>query len=227
MSQSIASPVPVYTIPDSALAERVRRSEVRREWRKARRMLRAAMAQSRAYDGSPLEGEKSSRKNIRKDALKAARLACRRAFVSRIGRRIALASLLIVKRPDGRPLWTICDPRHPVGENNGRWNTGSQTVAHITQPGPDIRVPGGRVPDSPSIVPTGGIPPLPAAARRAVTDPHIRKRALWVGLLYQPEGWEEVRPDPAIVVEWKDRPGEYYALVVWGPDRPRIMEFVD
>lgn len=39
--------------------------------------------------------------------------------------------------------------------------------------------------------------------------------------------WAQVRPDPALVVEWTDRPGEYYALAVWGHDGPRIVEFVD
>ena len=50
-----------------------------------------------------------------------------------------------------------------------------------------------------------------------------------IGVLYQPTAWTELQPnaDPALVVEWLDRPGEDFALAVWGHDGPRIMEFVD
>src|SRR5438067_1058324 len=67
----------------------------------------------------------------------------------------------------------------------------------------------------------------PAQVRRILANPKTQKRANWVGALYQPESWTERNPDPAVVVEWKDLPGQYFALAVWGADYHRIMEFVD
>lgn len=54
-----------------------------------------------------------------------------------------------------------------------------------------------------------------------------RKRAMWLGVLYQPESWRQIDPDPALICEYTDLPGEYYALAVWGGDRAKIMEWVD
>jgi hypothetical protein len=229
MSHAIVTPAAVYTIPDSVLADRVRVAEVRREWRKARKLLRAALDQARAYRGSPLRAEQDSRKSLSKQTLLQARQMARRAWCSRQGRRIDLAAILGDKRPDGKPVWCIADPARAIGESNGQWNydSGKPDQIRLRIAGQWVVIAGAKRAGIGDLVPTGGIPPLPPAARVALTDPKIRKRALWVGLLYQPEGWAEAKPDPAIVVEWKDRPGEYYALVVWGPDRPRIMEFVD
>ena len=78
-----------------------------------------------------------------------------------------------------------------------------------------------------SLQPGKGFPALPAKIRRLLTDKKIRKRAALVGVLYQPEEWRQANPDPALIVEWKALPGQYFALAVWGPDYHRIMEFVD
>jgi hypothetical protein len=145
----------------------------------------------------------------------------RAAYLGRMGRRIDLLSMLSLLRQDGSPVWTVADPRYRVAADNGGYDSDG-----------DLRWPGrgsayirtqspckNRTPQ--------GMPPLPARVRQLVTDPAIRRRANRVGVLYQPEEWMQVRPDPALVVEWRDRPGEYYALAVWGADLPKIMEWVD
>lgn len=51
--------------------------------------------------------------------------------------------------------------------------------------------------------------------------------AKWMGILYQPDSWIEINPDPALIVEWKVLPKEYYCLAVWGGDKAQIEEFID
>jgi len=159
------------------------------------------------------------------------RALARATVLERCGRRIDLDALMQERRPDGLPRWAIVDPCVSLtNAANQRTSEGKRdddgTVmlggTWRQKPAWSYRVNGGRV----AHLPAGGIPPLPEAARALVTDRTIRRRAAWVGLLYQPEEWVELRPDPAVVVEWKDRPGEYYCLCVWGGDRARIMEFV-
>ncbi len=207
------------------LEPRTRIDAVRRDIRRARAALHAELRATHRYAGGLL-AERQSSLARREDAVKTARLTVRRAYLSRVGRRIDLVALLRQRRADGKPLWTIRDPDGPLSDTTiGAYCAdGLRPAQNVRIPCGDMR-PAGRM--SQELAPAGGIPPLPPVARRAATDLKVRKRALWVGLLYQPDEWLEVRPDPAIVVEWRDRPGEYYALVVWGGDRARIMEFVD
>lgn len=211
----------------AALDRRVDRRTTARAVRDAERTLAAELAAIVPYEGGlPLEVQSASRRA--KAARDAAELVLRRAWCRRRGRKIDLAALLNRRRADGFPAWAVVDPLQPMGSeySNGKFDTdgtihvsGWRTIPGITK----ITRNGQTL----AYQPQGGIPPLPPAARKAVTDATVRKLAKWVGLLYQPEEWLEVRPDPAVVVEWADLPGEFYALCVWGHDRHRIMEFID
>jgi hypothetical protein len=153
-----------------------------------------------------------------------------RALVARRrGRRIDLAGLLSEHRADGLPLWAIVDPTVSISAGNGKRDSdgtfyvamaGDRCSSLYVRYRPHDQADGVR-----AFVPLG-MPVIPRRAREILRDEKVRRRAKWVGVLYQPEEWQEVNPDPAIVVEWKDAPGEFYALAVWGGDRARIMEFV-
>lgn len=177
------------------------------------------------------------------------RLEVRRTWLSRQGRKIDLISLLTQRREDGSPLWAIADPMMKLGgekrwsgtdTRNGmiecsssaqtatywvaakshqrsRWGSGYDLAASITVPMHDVN----------HDYTADAIPALPARVRALFGDKKIRDRAKFVALLYQPSEWRLPKPDPAVVVEWWDRPGEYFALAVWGVDGPAIMEFVD
>jgi len=151
------------------------------------------------------------------------RPAIRRAWLSRLGRRIDLVALLNQQRPDGSPAWAVVDPRRTIGRDNGARHNHSTNSLHVGGVGVDpidLRQYDARQ------VPSG-MPPIPQRVRDLLADTKIAGRAKWIGVLYQPESWRDVNPDPALVVEWSDVPGEYYALAVWGGDRARIMEWVD
>lgn len=202
---------------------RVNRRTVKQTIRRALAEFRAVREQARAYDGG-LPLEKRSRKHLLASAVAAARKTARMIYVSRIGRRIDLAALLNERRPDGYPLWTVVDPAYRDTYYQGEEGRRSSSAVKV---GGSYRSISGLRNQETTVEPGGHVPALPRQARRLLTDSRIRRRAAWVGLLYQPQEWREVRPDPAVVVEWKDLPGEYYALAVWGHDGPRIMEFVD
>lgn len=177
------------------------------------------------YDGG-LAAEVDSLNRLRNSRRKAARTKRRQLYLSRIGRRIHLAELLKQRRQDGTPKWTIVDPAYSMTQiANGKFDTDGQIYVGMRW----VNIKGleeGRDAPRKAFVPAG-MPALPQRVRDLATDKTIRKRARWVGVLYQPEEWHEVDPDPALVVEWEDIPGEYYALAVWGDDMPQIMEFVD
>ena len=153
------------------------------------------------------------------------RPAIRKAWLSRLGRRIDLVALLNQQRPDGSPAWAVVDPRRPIDwRNGGRWVGGSVgSLMYVAGSGID---PYGLRSYSQLQVPSG-MPPIPQRVRDMLADTKIASRAKWIGVLYQPESWREANPDPALVVEWADVRGEYYALAVWGGDRAAIMEWVD
>lgn len=207
------------------LKRRIGRRTVSRTIADLRRDMAAARIAERRYDGG-LPAELHSAARIRARRVADAKTKRRKALLSRVGRRIDLAAVLRQRQPDGTPRWTIVDPLKSVGGNGaeGRFDTDGlliiggtwRTIAELKRA------------DQPrkAFVPLG-IPALPQRVRDLATDPKVRRRANWVGILYQPEEWQEVEPDPALVVEWKDAPGEYYALAVWGVDGPAIMEFVD
>lgn len=214
---------------NAALGQRKLLSDVQDEIAAARESLHAEMDATADYVGG-LPAEITSAKFRRKKAKLAARLAARKAWVSRKGRPIDLVALLKQSRPDGLPLWALADPMrasdqnvrvdsggdYVVGNNNACGNYDNK-LSSVIKVGRKT----GR-----SMRPADGIPPLPPVARRIVIDKDIRRRAHFVHLLYQPAEWLQVNPDPAIVVEWIDLPGQYFALCVWGADRPQIMEFV-
>lgn len=159
----------------------------------------------------------------------------RAEFFGQVGRRIDLMSLLCQQGADGNPLWALVDPLHTIGWLNGRVSEKGKRVI------PDAEVQVGELerssqvfsllarfskPLDESFDPIG-LPPLPQRVRELAINQKIRRQAFWVGVLYQPDQWAAVDPDPALIVQWKDRPGEYHALAVWGVDGPAILEFVD
>lgn len=70
-----------------------------------------------------------------------------------------------------------------------------------------------------------GLPPIPQKVREMIASPTITRRANRIGILFQPAAWIETNPDPALVVEWRDLPGQFYVLAVWGEDAPQIQEW--
>jgi|SRR5579875_1163961 len=170
----------------------------------------------------------------------------RALLCSRWGRRIDLIALLKQCNEKGEFFWGLADPFQSFGRNNGysfiqdggekrgirhichwiyRGNLSSWGVITIEHP---LSV------DLKEWDHTGHVvkatPPLPPRVRAIALDPKLRKRARWIGLVFPLDHTWMVQKqvDPALVAEWKDLPGEYYALAVWGKkDRPRIMEFVD
>lgn len=147
----------------------------------------------------------------------------RAAYLSRVGRPIDLAGLLRQRRRSGAPRWAVVDPVQPISGNNGKFDTDGQ----LGIGGKWRDITGLTESDGPrrAFLPSG-LPSLPPRVRDLATDDTIRRRANWVGVLYQPDQWREVEPDPALIVEWRDRPGEYFALAIWGGDRGQIEEFL-
>ena len=197
----------------SATQRRVSRTTVRR---KVRQLLEQRREIKRRYAGG-LPAETQSRDRMLAPIPAMVRLEIMRGR----GRRIDLAALIRQRRKDGSPLWAVVDPTLPIGTGNGVVGKSSLRVGsrvHVSLPaGPTLRE------DFLAV----GLPVLPERVRQIVTDRDIRRRARWVGVLYQPQEWQQPEPDPAVVVEWKDAPGEFFALAVWGHDGPAIMEFVD
>lgn len=223
MAETTATPVDLL----ASLHRRVDARKVKSEVRDLARTAREIIAR---YRGG-LPAEISSRnellsqlglRNLRGYSCRhCIRPAIRRAIMRRRGRRIELAGLLKQRRSNGLPAWAIVDPRFPISHANGsRCNDGSLYINSRRYRIADL--PG----DGKEYIPDG-MPVLPARVRALVQDKKILRRAKWIGVLYQPESWREVKPDPAVVAEWLDLPGEYYALAVWGGDRAKIMEWVD
>ena len=203
---------------------RVSTTTVERKLRALRAEQRQARIEERRYDGG-LPAELSSLRTIRTSRRDKARTARRQILLSRVGRRIDLSAILKQRRADGLPRWTIADPDVPMelGYQNGVIDTrGGIRIGHHYLGSGWTGMPEPKRALTPS-----GLPALPPRVRELASDPQKRRRAKWVGVLYQPEEWEEINPDPALVVEWQAEPGVYYALAVWGDDGPAIMEFVD
>lgn len=132
-----------------------------------------------------------------------------------------------MRRADGSPVWALVDPRRPIDHYNGRHDTDGTTAwprhdstwyRYIPYDDKAKRLAKSFIPD--------GMPALPKRVRALIKSPRVKRLATRVGVLYEPTTWREVKPDPALIVEWKDLPGEFYALAVWGGDRARIMEWV-
>jgi hypothetical protein len=161
---------------------------------------------------------------------------------SRWGRRIDLIALLKQCNEEGEFFWGLADPFQKFGSYNGYsfipenepkrgirkiCQADLTTWRDVTIEHPlSVNLKGWRY--MPCVV--KATPPMPPRVRALALKPKLRKRARWIGLVFPLDHtWMvEKGVDPALVAEWKDRPGEYYALAVWGrKDRPRIMEFVD
>jgi hypothetical protein len=205
-----------------------------REGRKHHRSILNELADRQVSyrDGLPAEQQSLSvYEDNAKNRLAVARSVIRGHICSRKGRRIELAGLLCQRDKEGKPIWAIVDPRFPISRNNG-YHDSDGTIGWDGRGGPTggswyrYAPPSEQLRINTKAFQPAGLPPLPAKVRRIINDPKIQKRACRIGILYMPDSWVEVNPDPALVVEWKDRPGEYYALAVWGADKPRIMEFV-
>lgn len=187
-----------------------------------RQEMRQARADEHRYDGG-LPAEQSSLYQLQQKRRRNAKAKRRALLISRVGRRIDLAALLNQRRRDELPRWAIVDPTRFLGNKEGQFDSdGMHCIGGYWRTIRGAK----KLASGKSFLPVG-MPALPPRIRELATDPNIRRRARWVGVLYQPEEWREVEPDPALVVEWKARPGEYYALAVWGHDGPAIMEFVD
>ena len=204
----------------AALAPRVSKETTRSRIRELAERLKAGQA---AYRGG-LAAERQSAE-AQRVALKA---QMRASYFAGLGRRIDLSALMAKACADGKPKWAVADPTQPLSDTNGAYDRfGNALVARHSHASywvySDIHVDHKKFAN----VRAAGLPALPPRVRQLATDQRIRKHARWVGVVYQPESWTEINPDPALVVEWKERPGEYYALAVWGGDRPEIMEFVD
>lgn len=202
------------------------------------RDLRRAAQEIRARYRGGLKAEMDSRdtllansglrSQLRQYSRSHKRPAIRRAILSRRGRKIDLAGLLNLSRADGAPVWAVVDPRKPIDSSNGTQQQWSQKPSTLHVGGLKIEVPGlrRRKLDYTAV----GLPPIPARVRELLTSPDyvkLRSRTVWMGVLYQPDEWTKKKPDPALVVEWIDNPGVYFALAVWGGDRAKIMEWVD
>lgn len=197
---------------ESALQVRTSRALIAtdvRDLRRARHELR------NRYAGG-LPAEKQSRDAL----LKARRHAVRLTVLRGHGRRIDLRGLLNQSMPNGHPLWAIVDPRLPISRINGSYDSDG-TIGIGNQ----WRTIHGVERTKRNFI-AQGMPVLPARVREMIGNVDA-DRINWLGVLYQPDAWEEMKPDPALIVSYKDLPGEYYALAVWGGDRARIMEFVD
>lgn len=207
------------TIQDALLARRPhKRAVVARVKRLGRQLAR----QTKRYRGG-LPAEVQSVDLLRRQT---ARLI-RRELFSRRGRPIDLVALLRQRRPDGMPVWCLADPRYPLGEYNGAWrwpHKDSPAVAVALCNG--RRIEAGNGGPGAELLRPSGMPALPRRVRSIVNSPLVTRHASMVGVLYQPDEWQQLHPDPALIVEWRDLPGQYYALAIWGGDRARIAEYV-
>lgn len=223
---------------------RINRRSARAQVKIARRQL--SRAKARYAQGT--EAEAQSLRAL----IDATHLECRRTMLRSKGRKIALLGLLSQLRQDGNPLWALVNPLHKIGcssrwasglNSNGAYSMAQERSAQYSErpAGYNVLEINGRdaitIPlDLGIVLESGGgyrhlvpsgMPALPPKVRRILSNPKVLKRANWIGVLYQPAEWSKPNPDPALVVEWKDVPGEYYALAIWGGDYHRIMEFVD
>lgn len=196
--------------------------------------VQAAVAEHRrlrqAYQGG-LTAERQSWRQRRTET----RSAIRAAYLAGLGRPIDLVALLRQRDASASPIWTVADPASEITARNGRiGGDGSVRIIGLGKArgrygwaaSDTRRIETGRPCGGGEDYQPAGMPALPPEARPIVTDDKIRRRANFVGVLYQPETWHQVDPDPAIVVEWRDRPGEYFCLAVWGGDRAQIEEFL-
>lgn len=216
---------------DRRVNRRTVKREVRQHVRHAREIVFAERRAAKERYAGGLPAEKTSLAvmldSLHKRAL-VQRQEVRRSVLRRCGRRIHLGQLMAERRADGSPAWAIVSPNQPIGPNlnNGLHDTNGSVYWHAPHYDVWLKLYEGAPNLAKSFKPVG-MPALPPTVRTLCSDKTILRRAKRIGILYQPEAWVEVRPDPALVVEWADLPGEYYALAVWGVDGPRIMEFVD
>lgn len=191
------------------LSKRPRRDVVASQ---VRQVLQRRRADRERYAGG-LKAERSANKIL----ASCAKEEVRALILGRKGRRIDLVSVLRQRRQDGTPRWCLVDPTQEIGHWNGQYDSDGQ-----------LRISGHYIAGvgHKNVQPQGGFPALPPAVRELARDKKIRKRAEFVGVLYQPEEWREVDPDPALIVKWRGVPG-YFALAVWGGDMPQLMEFID
>jgi hypothetical protein len=177
------------------------------------------------YQGG-LTAERQSWNHLRKQT----RSAIRAAYLPGIGRKIELIDLLSQRDKANAPIWTIVDPAREIGSTNGQvTREGYVRIQPIIRTIEPYRLGYQYLETHRSCnkhcIPSG-IPSLPQKARSIITNFRIRRLATWIGVLFQPDTWYEANPDPAIVVEWKDLPNEYFCLAIWGSDRPNIEEFI-
>jgi hypothetical protein len=213
------------------LERRPDRRSIVRQWRQLHRQQ--CMVLSR-YGRST--GERQSALTVFREFHRRQRVL----LCSRWGRRIDLIALLKQCNEEGEFFWGLADPFREFGLYNGYAfiqesgsNRGIRHISLADHPWREARI------EHPLSIDVKGwghrcvvaaTPPMPPRVREMALKPKLRKRARWIGLVFPLDhSWMvQKQVDPALVAEWKDRPGEYYALAVWGKkDRPRIMEFVD
>ena len=145
------------------------------------------------------------------------------------GRLIDLRAIASQQREDGMPMWSVVDPRFPVGTFNGNVDLDGDVRVGINSSYKWIRDEQGMIKFSHkgfSLIPEG-IPPIPPKVRDIISNKEITSNASILGLLFQPTAWLVQKPDPALIVQWYAIPDKWFCLAVWGQDKPGIMEFVD
>lgn len=158
-----------------------------------------------------------------------------------VGRKIDLEFLLRQMNKNRDPIWALVDPTKQLGRYNGRVVVGKRRMIYQIGRADEDR----QWPNTSITITTNepwwanfyqtvdkqptGFPVLPKRIRELVLDKSIRKDASFVAVLYKCSDWttsKVIPADPAIIMEWKSLPKEYYALAIWGGDRAEIMEFV-
>lgn len=177
-----------------------------------------------AYQGAILPAEADSKYRLESNS----RLAVEKEKYRSVGRRIDLASMLNQQRPDGNPRWAIVDPRYSIGTGGATSHVnGLRRYGCLYVGGVHVSVKG--ITAHQDFLPVG-FPPLPEPVRDLFTSEkhaELRQATKWMGVLYQPEEWALIKPDPAVICEYKAIPDEYFCLMLWGGDKANIEEWID
>lgn len=143
------------------------------------------------------------------------------------GRKIDLIKLLNLKNQNGDLRWMIADPRIELSQFNGAYYPKRGTIESSFK---EINIHPKQernILDFREVIHVAeGFPILPQRIRDMIKTVQETDNCSMITVLFQPKMWRKYKEDPALIVEYKDLPGEYYALAIWGGDRPEIEEFI-
>jgi hypothetical protein len=143
------------------------------------------------------------------------------------GRKIDLIKLLNLKNKNGDLRWMIADPRRELGQFNGAYYPKRGTIYSSYREIDIHPVSERNIFDFREVIHVAeGFPILPQRIRDMIKTLRDAGDCSMIAVLFQPKLWRKYKEDPALIVEYKDLPGEYYALAIWGGDRPEIEEFL-